>query len=326
MLASFFYQPGKPLTSGLSRAEMLQALADKDGLLWVDLENPDEFDSDSLVEIFNFHPLAVEDCTSEKSEPKVDDYGEYLFIVMHALVRRQLEERHELATVELHMFLGKNYVVTFHKEKIRSVDQVRGLIERKTDLMMGHGADLLAHSLLDRLVDHFMPIVDRYDHKIDDLEEEIFNNNPSTEYLEELLQLKRDISTLRRMVGPQRDTIYFLTRSASPFINPRHQMYFRDVYDHLLRIYAIAEGFHDSLTGLLQAYYSFSSHRLNDIMRRMTVVATLTMPAVIIASVYGMNFHHMPELDWKYGYLFSIGLMALVSAAMLVWMKIKKWI
>lgn len=306
----------------VSRAEMLATLQDKDCLLWVDLENPDEFESDTLVEIFNFHPLTVEDCVSDLSQPKVDDYEEYLFLVMHAV---NLNSETQLSTIELDIFLGKNYVVTFHKEPVKSVREVRESVQKKPEVFMGHGADLLVHAVLDHLVDNYTPVLDQYDERIDLLEEEMFNSH-SKDYLSLIMQVKRDIFHLKRIVGPQRDTVNFLTRNPTAFIKPKHMMYFRDVYDHLFRIYGIVEGFHEMITSILQVYFSHSSHKLNEVMKRMTVLATLTMPALIIASIYGMNFQHMPELGWRYGYTLSLGGMFVVSLVMLIWMKFKKWI
>lgn len=322
MLTTFLYRKGKPLETGISRAEMLAALQEKDCLLWVDLEDPNEFESDTLVEIFNFHPLAVEDCISDISQPKVDDYEEYLFLAMHAV---SLNSEMHLSTIELDTFLGKNYVVTFHKEPVKSVQQIRELAGKKPEVFLGHGADLLVHAVLDHLVDNYTPVLDQYDERIDLLEEEMFNS-PSKDYLALVVQMKRDIFSLRRIVGPQRDTVNFLTRNPTPFVKPKHMMYFRDVYDHLFRVYGIVEGFHEMITSILQVYFSHSSHKLNEVMKRMTVLATLTMPAVIIASVYGMNFQYMPELAWKYGYFLSLALIFLVSVVMLAWMKLKKWI
>ncbi len=322
MLTAFLYEKGKPLNTNVSRAEMLSALKHKEALLWVDLDNPTEFESESLVEIFNFHPLAIEDCTSEYSEPKVDDYDEYLFIVARAIL---MTPQDQLSTVELDVFLGKNYVVTYHKSPIRSIDQTREAIQKKPDLHMSQGSDLLFHAILDHLVDNCMPVLNRYDHKIDMLEEQIFNNPPDN-YLSTVMQIKNDIFHLRRILAPLRDAVYYLTRNASEFINTEKIIYYRDIHDHLCRIHGMAEGYHESLQSILQAYFSYSSHKLNEVVKRMTVLATLTMPMVIVASIYGMNFKHMPELNWPYGYHFSIALMIAIAVVMLIWMKIKKWI
>lgn len=327
MLSSFLRQKDGTFTSNVSRAEMLGALRSKDSLLWVDLESPSEFESECLVEIFNFHPLAIEDCLSDCPQPKIDDYDEYLFLVMHAMVTRrdEKEDEEELAHVELDIFVGENYVVTVHRTPLKTMEQMRGAIGRRAELYMGQGADYLVHAILDRLVDNYQPILDKYDAMIDELEEEIFNNPPA-DYLSTLMQVKHDIFNLRRSVAPQRDVINFITKTPTNFIRPQHMIYFRDVYDHLVRIYSTAESYHEQLSNILSAYFSYSSHKINDVVKHMTVLATLTMPAVIVASVYGMNFKTMPQLEWDYGFWFSIGLMVAISAGMLLWMKFKKWI
>lgn len=322
MLTSFLYHKGKPLETDISRAQMLQALQEKESLLWVDLEDPNEFEEDALVEIFNFHPLAIEDCLSDNPHPKVDDYEEYLYLVAHAL---RPNGGGELRTIELDIFLGKNFVVTFHKEPLKSITQIRENTAKKAELLLGYGADRLVHAILDQLVDNYTPVLDEYDEKIDAVEEEIFNN-PGPDFLTGLMRTKHNIFTLRRIIAPQRDMINFLTRNPTAFIKPKHLMYFRDVYDHLFRLYGIAEGFHEAINSILQAYFSYSSHRLNEVMKRLTILATLSMPVVMIASIYGMNFQHMPELAWRYGYYLSLALMAVTGVGMLVWMKLKKWI
>lgn len=325
MLHAFVQEKGKPFEINVTRSRMLQALRDPNCMLWVDLEDPNDFENDTLVEIFNFHPLAVEDCVSDKSAPKVDDYDEYLFLVMHAVCSGAGADNVELDTAELDMFLGHNYLVTYHKTPVRSVEQVREMIRKKNAFYMGHQPTLLMHSILDRLVDNYMPVLDRYDEKIDRLEDEAFQN-AGEKYLATLLQIKHDLSTLRRVVAPQRDIIYFLTRSAADFVTAEQVVYFRDIYDHMFRIMGLTEAFNEKIALLMQVYFSYSSNNLNTIMKRMTALATLSMPSLIIASIYGMNFHHMPELDNPYGYFVSIGIMVITGVLMLVWMKWKKWI
>ncbi len=325
MISSFFYKKGGQLETNLSRARLLSALGEKSGLLWVDLEDPSEFESDSLVEIFNFHPLAIEDCMTDQSQPKLDDYGEYLFMVVHAVTLSEKGRKSELRTAELDIFISDHFVVTVHKKPLVSVAQVRELVEKKPTTLMENGPDLLVHSLLDHLVDRYTPVLDEYDDKINSLEKEMFQH-ASKGFLQTLLQVKQDIFHLRRTVGPQRDTLYSLSRDSNAFIRAENLMYFRDIYDHLFRIYGMAEAYHENLNNILQVYFSYSSFRLNEVLKHLTVLATVTMPPVIVASIYGMNFKHFPELEWAMGYPFAIGLCIFSSLAMLVWMKIKKWI
>jgi len=325
VLTSFYFEKGKELETDLTRARTLALLGEKKGLLWVDLETPNEFESDALVELFNFHPLAVEDCMTDQSQPKVDDYGEYLFIVLHALALRTVNKHKELMTSELDVFVGENYVVTVHKDPLSSVAQTRDLARKKCAMLMGHGSDVLTHSILDHLVDNYLPILNEYDEKIDHLEKEMFRH-VSRGFLQTLLQIKQDVFSLRRIIGPQRDTLYSLTRNPTPFIKPEHLMYFRDIYDHLFRIYGMAETYHENLNNILQVYFSYSSFRLNEVLKHLTVLATIITPPVVIASVYGMNFKHFPELEWALGYPFAIALCVFSSLAMFLWMKIKKWV
>ncbi len=322
MITSFLYQKGKPVQASVSRAEMLAALKQKDTLLWVDLEDPSEFESETLIEIFNFHPLAVEDCIVDKSSSKVDDYEDYLFLVTYAF---HLTSEEELDSTELNVFVGRNYVVTFHRGRIQGVEQVRNLVQRKADIYMGRGSSMLFHSILDHLVDSFMPLIDRYDKTIDMLEEHVFTNPPD-DFLSTVLQAKHDMFNLRRLIAPLRDTVHYLIRNPTPFIHADDLIYYRDIYDHLYRIYGMAESYHESLASILQAYFSHSSNKLNDVMRHMTVLATLAMPIIMVASLYGMNFEHLPGRDWEYGFYVAVGISILFSGAVLVWMKFKKWI
>ncbi len=325
MITSFFYKKGGQVESNLSRARLFSAMGEKDGVLWVDFENPSEFESDALVEIFNFHPLAVEDCVTDHSEPKVDDYEEYLFLVVHALTMVRDNGEKELSTIELNLFLGENYVVTFHKEPIESVAQDIAKTQQKPTGMMGTGADLLVHTLLDHLVDGYLPVFHQYENKADLLEKDMFDKSPSREKLSTLLQLKQDISMLRRVVGPQRDTLHFLTRNAGRFIKAKHLIYFRDISDHLFRISALANGMYDHLTSMMEVYFSYLSSELNVVMKRLTVVATLAMPAVMIASIYGMNFRVIPGATHEHGFWGVMIFTAVITGLMAVWMKIKKW-
>jgi len=326
MLSTYLSKKGGEVQKNVSRADMLAAVRGKDTLLWVDLEDPNDFEAECLVEIFNFHPLAIEDCLTDHSDPKIDDYEEHLFVVAHSIAMQHNPDKEvdELVTHELNIFFGKNYLVTFHRHPIKTIEQMRSLAEKRVERFMTHGPDMLLHAVLDRLVDNYQPVLDMFDRNIDQMEEQAFENPPA-DYLSKVIQLKRDIFNLRRIINPQRELINQLTRNGA-YIKPKHMIYFRDINDHLFRIYTTTEGFHEALTSILQAYFSYSSHKLNEIVKHMTVMATLTMPAVIVASIYGMNFQNMPELNWEWGYPFAILVSFAISGALLAWMKIKKWI
>lgn len=321
MLHTFLLKKDRTLETDIPRAKIFSALHDNESFLWVDMEAPNEFENDSLVELFNFHPLAVEDCVTDLSHPKVDDYEEYLFLVMHAMSLKDAQ----LHTIELDIFLGPNYVVTYHREPIKSIENIREMARRKPDSYLGRGGDLLVYQILDHMVDHYMPIIEGYEDVIDQIEDRIFHQ-AEKDCLEEVVQLKRDVFHFRRTIAPQRDALNFLTRNPNPFIKEENRIYFRDVYDHLFKIFGIVEGFHEAITGVLQAYFSYSSHMLNKTIQRMTVMATLSMPAIMVASIYGMNFQHMPELDHPYGYFIALAMIVTLSGGLLLWMRLKKWI
>lgn len=320
MLSSFVCRK-RVVSVNVSRAELAQALRDKDALIWVDLEDPNEFESDSLVELFNFHPLAIEDCLNEHSEPKLDDYEEYLFLVLHAV---DFESRDELETIELDMFVNKNFIVTFHKEPVQSVAQVRECMSRKVDALIPDGVDMLAHAILDRLVDNYLPVVTEHERRIDELEDLLFKDS-RRDFLPRVLKLQKDTIHLKRVIGPQREVMSQLSRSARSFVRPKNMVYFRDIDDHLFRFYQMAEELHATLNGVLQVHFSHMSHQLNEVIKTMTVLGTVALPIMAISSIYGMNFRHIPELEWTYGYYYVMGVMTFISVLLLVYMKIKKW-
>lgn len=320
MLSSFICQK-KTISLNASRPELAQALREKEALVWVDLEDPDEFESDSLVELFNFHPLAIEDCLTENSEPKVDDYEEYLFLVVHAVDLSSLEG---LKTVELDIFVNKNFVVTFHKQPVHSITQVRELMGRKTDPLAPDGTDVLVHAILDRLVDNYLHVVSGFERRLDQIEGQLFTDGRE-DFLPRILKLQKDNLSMKRIIAPQREILSQLARSARTFVRPKNLIYFRDIDDHLFRYYQMAEEFHGILNGVLQIHFAHISTKLNEVMKTMTVIATLALPPLVIASIYGMNFEVMPELQWPWGYLFALGLMTLSSAVVVIFMKWKKW-
>lgn len=319
MLTSFVFKK-KLTTANMSRQDLARTLWDKEALIWVDLEDPSEFESEILIELFNFHPLAIEDCINERSEPKLDDYEDHLFLVTHTVDGVTQEE---LKTIEVDIFVGKNYVVTFHKEPVQSISQLRDQLHKKTESSLADGSDTLLHAILDRLVDRYFSVLSEQERKIDEIEDQIFNDDKNL--LPRILKVQKDVLYLKRIIGPQQETINTLSRNGHGIIRPKRSVYFRDIYDHLFRFYQMAEELHALLNGILQVHFSHVSTKLNEVIKTMTVIATIGLPPVVIASIYGMNFRFMPELDWKWGYFFSLGMMALSSTVILIYMKVKKW-
>ncbi len=321
MLTSYLCRK-KTIVTNPSRHELARAIWDKDATIWVDLENPTEFESEILIELFNFHPLAIEDCLNEMSEPKIDHYDDHLFLVVHAINGRVQEQ---LTTIEVDIFVSKNYVVTFHQQAVQSITQLREILNKQglTNLM-SEGTDLLLHAVLDRLVDRYLSVITDQERKIDEIEDQIFNDQVK-DLLPRILKIQKDVLYLKRIIGPQQETVNNLIRGSHGLIKSKNTLYFRDVNDHLFKFYQMAEQLHALLNGILQVYFSHTSTKLNEVIKMMTVIATIGFPPVIIASIYGMNFRNMPELDWRWGYYFSLALMTMSSAILLIYMKFKKW-
>jgi magnesium transporter len=325
MIRSLYCPKIGPRRFNLTPTEMAQALDDPDGLLWVSLEQPTEVEIQSILhDTFHFHPLAIEDCQSAGYQtPKVDNFDAYLFIITHAL--RPDFPLDQLDTMELDCFLGQNYLVTSHlSSTMPPVQAVWELLERDERLTQ-RGADFLAHAILDRLVDEYLPLLDQMDDEIDRLEDRVLAQ-PKPVLLEQILSLKHSISTLRRIVAPQREVMNRLSRDDLPQIAPQNRIYFRDIYDHLVRLHDLSESVRDVIIGALDTYLSVTSNRLNEVMKALTIVSTIFLPLSFLAGVYGMNFDYFPELHWRYGYYMAWGLFMAIVGGMLWYFRRRGWI
>ena len=290
---------------------------------WIDLEDPTGEEALVLEEPFHFHPLAIEDCLSEVHHPKVDDYDSYVFIVVHGVRFDAPSDR--FVTRALNIFLGSNYLVTHHWGALPSVTETREQCAKRLTNAMPKGADFLTHQILDRVFERYFPNLDAIEDKIQLVQVEVFER-PTQETLDRIFGLKRDVLHLRRTCAPQRDIVARLARGEFKQISAKAAIYFRDIYDNLYRIVEASFSYQDMTQGILDAYLSAVSNRLNETVKRLTVIGALLMPLTVITGVYGMNFRHMPELGWRYGYFGILGFMAAVCAGLLYWFKRKEWI
>ena len=325
MIRSIFCPKEGPRQVDLAPEQIAQALNTPEGLLWVSLEQSTEAELLSMLrDMFHFHPLAIEDCLSEGYQaPKVDDFGPYLFIIVHAL-QADFPLDH-LDTMELNCFLGPNYLVTSYK--CPQMPPIQTMWERLTrdERPIERGADFLCYNILDHLVDAYMPLIDTMDEEIDRIEGEVLDR-PKPAILQHILSLKHSILVLRRIIAPQREVLNRLSRDDLPQIAPTHRIYYRDIYDHLTRIHDLSESVRDVVTGTLDIYLSASSNRLNEVMKALTIVSTIFLPLSFLAGVYGMNFDYLPELHWRYGYHFVWGIFILVVVGMLGYFRYRDWI
>ena len=317
------YWDGRKLDPAADRAALPDILRRREGLLWIDLDVPTDGEFQILADVFRFHPLAVEDCHADVHHPKIDDFTDYLFMIVHGVVAVDLMKE-EFRTEELNLFVGANYVVTHHKEPRRSVQSVLDRCRKRPEIL-GRGTDFLLHDLLDAVVDHYLPALEDLEGEIDRVEDRIYTD-PTRETLSDILDLKRDVLHLRRIIGPQKEVVNRLTRREFRTVSDAALPFFRDVYDHLVQIHDLTEQYRDVITGAMEGYLSAVSNRLNEIMKRLTALSTVILPLTLISSIYGMNFEHMPELKWAWGYPAVLGLMTIVGFGMFFGFKAKKWI
>jgi magnesium transporter len=297
-------------------------LKDDDSIVWADFEAPTEAEDEILASVFNFHPLAIEDCVTESHLPKLDDYGDYLFLVVHGA--RRGETAGTFNTIEVNFFVGKRFLVTFHREHLKSIDKTKKRSQLNV-IPLSKGLDFLLYEIMDALVDNYFPILDYFDEAIEELEQESFDN-PTRSTLDRIFALKRDVTALRRITGPQREIFNRLSRDPFPVISRRAAPYFRDVYDHLYRISDLSDSYKELSASLMEAYLMVVSNRLNEVIKVLTLLATVMLPLTVITGIYGMNFRFMPELEWKYGYFAVLGLMGGVVFGLLYFFKRRKWI
>lgn len=302
-------------------SELPDLLKDPDVKLWIDLQNTGEAGFDALAPALQFHPMAVEDCVLDINHPKVDDYRDYLYIALHSA--RWDPEDAEPVLKEIDVLIGRDYLLTYHEEETRGIERARELLARRGDLL-SRGPDHLLYYILDVMVDNYVPLIDRVHARIDGLEERVLHR-PNRRVLADILRLKRGISALRRVVGPQRDTILSLTRDEFPGIRPAIRPYLRDVYDRMVRVSDLLDSFRDELATVLDIYVSQVSNQLNEVMKVLTAITVVIVPVTLIASIYGMNVH-FPGTGTRWGFWVSVGLMAATALGMLAYFRSRRWL
>jgi magnesium transporter len=298
-------------------------LLTEDALHWIDLEDPTVKEATILEDPFHFHPLAIEDCLAEVHHPKVDDYETYIFVIVHGI--RFDAPTDTFITRELDIFLGRNYLITHHKGPMRSIATLREMCSKNLVSSFPKGVDFLIHQILDLLFEHYFPNLDAIEDKVQLVQVEVFEN-PTRETLDRIFELKKDVLQLRRICAPQREIVNRLARGEFKAVSPRAAVYFRDIYDNLYRIVEASFSYQDMVQSLLDAYLSAVSNRLNETMKRLTVIGAIMAALTVITGVYGMNFEFMPELKWRFGYAFVWGIMVVVSVSLYYWFKKKDWI
>jgi magnesium transporter len=301
----------------------ISELREEDGLIiWADVSDPTSQDFEELAEEFGFHHLSIEDCRSAHQRPKIEEYTGYYFIVLYEAELAGPTDRLELR--ELNIFLGKNYLVTVHSRPIRAIATAERLWHEWTD-RAEQGSGLLAYLLIDGIVDDYLPLLDIISERMDDLEDSIFGEWRA-EVIEDIFSIKKKLLYLRRSITPLRDVFNTMLRREQPIFPRETHVYFQDVFDHLIRVADTIDSLRDMLSSTMDAYLSVSGNRMNKIMKRLTSISTILMSVTLIAGIYGMNFVFMPELRWRFGYVYALLSMVVVGLALYVYLKKVKWI
>jgi magnesium transporter len=319
------YRSGEQkITEGVPAEQLQELLQDKSAVIWVDMERPTAADEQVLLDVFHFHPLTVEDCRENRHYPKIEEFPGYLYFIVHGVTADTSPDRFN--TIELDGFLGRNYVITYHHETFRSINNVK-LLLRTSPVSCQRGPAFLLHQILDQVVDYYSPVLDDFDDRVDRLEREIFGlKSPNNQILSQIQDLKRGVLRLRRISNKQMDILLRMSRGEFSLIPDDMRPFYRDVHDHLVRVVDLAENYRDLINGSLEAYLSVISNRMNEIMKVLTIFSAIMLPLTFIAGVYGMNFDNMPELHSRFGYYGTLIVMAVVAVGMLIFFWRRGWL
>ena len=277
-----------------------------------------------LGDLFKLHPLTLEDILNTDQRPKMEDFGEYIYLVLKTFYLSE-DQHHEILSEQISIVIGSGFVISFKEKETDLFKLIRERIKAGKGRLRKSGPDYLAYTLTDTIVDHYFGILEVLGDKIELLEESMIRN-PSTDTIQAIQQLKREMLFLRKSVWPLRETISGLERSESPLIHETTGVYLKDIYDHTIQVIDTIETFRDMLSGMLDIYLSSISNRLNEVMKVLTIIATIFMPLTFIAGVYGMNFKYMPELEWPWGYFMIWGIMLIIAVSMIVFFRKRKWL
>lgn len=317
----------------ISIKELNQYLQQPEGVIWVDLEDPQEAEEETLlISLLDYHPLAIEDCQNGKEEeghlPKVEDFDDHLFIIFNPVESVVAEDegrkRMEIKTSQVSAFLSKKILVTHHYKPQRSINYAVQMV-LKNPMTLGKGPDFLFHLIIDEIVDSYTPILDTLDSAIDAMEDEVFHS-PTQQSMVEILNMKKNIMTIRRVAVYQREMLNRLSRGEFSLITEDETIYYRNVYDHLVRMSDLADSYRDMVAGLLDAYLSVTSNRLSQVMKVLTIISTIFLPLSFITGFFGMNFRVIPlaEMEWGIG---IAALFMLTVAIFMLWVfKMNKWL
>jgi magnesium transporter len=296
---------------------------DSPATVWVDLEEPTAAELEILENPFAFHPLAIEDCLTPEHQPKIEDFGPNLFLIFRGIDFNPPVTGFQ--TIKLAAFLGPNFLVTYHRLPMRSIAAVREKYSHDNSGQLFRGVDYLLYEILDHLIEFYFPILEALENEIEAVEDRIFTQDDE-QTLDTILSLKRRVLEIKRTLAHHRELFGRIARNEFEDITPQTVVFYRDLYDSTYRLTEVADSYRDQLAGTLDAHISMVSHRLNQVMKVLTIFSTILLPLTFIAGVYGMNFDFMPELHWKYGYFAVWGVMLSVALTLLWVFRRRGWL
>jgi len=297
---------------------------DHPAVTWINIDGLHQVEIlGKLGDCYGLHPLVLEDILNTDQRPKMEDYGEYVYIVLRSLEVNGSSD--EIGSEQISLILGTNFVFSFQEKEGDTFHPIRERIRNDKGRIRKMGADYLAYTLLDSTVDNYFIILEKLGDKIEFLEDKLINQ-PTPETLQTIHGLKREMIFLRKAVWPLREVVGSLERGESSLIQTSTRVYLKDLYDHTIQVMDTIETFRDMVSGMLDIYLSSVSNRLNVVMRVLTIIATIFMPLTFIAGIYGMNFKYMPELEWRWGYPVIWFVLVFIGGSMLIYFKRKKWL
>ncbi len=309
----------------LAPRELMEYRRSAAGQLWVDVDSTNRAQLAVLEKIFGFHHLAIEDTLNPETRPKLEDYGEFLFLVIRGIrFVEETDDPYDLETSNLYCFLGRDYLVTVHAGPSHSVEEVAERIVRSPELL-GRGAQRLMHAIADAEIDRYFPLLDQIDEFVDGLEERVFADF-DRDALRDIFSVKRLTLTLRRHLAPQREVFSTLTNRPSALLAPETQLYFRDIYDHVLRISESLETYRDLLSSTMDSYLTQVSNRLGSVTKALSVVATLSIPFVVVSGMWGMNFETVPLAGAPGGFWVLLLVQLAVGFGLVAFLRWRGWL
>ena len=323
--AIFYVDPTGRLKRDLSISQMAEVIRSGTGELWVDMRVGSRQCAAILDNVFAFHPLAVEDALNPMSRVKVDEYPGFLFAIIRGVrLRQETNDPYDTETFNLSFFLGPNYLVTVHGGQSPALASVADRVERHPDLLQ-RGAERVMHAIMDSAIDAYFPLLDQIDEFIDGLEEKVFGSFEEGS-VHDVFQVKRLVLSLRRHLSPQREVFNVLSNRPTPLLASDVQVYFRDIYDHSLRINDSLETYRELLSSVLESYLSQVSNRLGAITKGLSVVATISIPFVVVSGMWGMNFREIPLAEHPHAFWYMLALQLGMAAVLLIALRVRRLI